>query len=965
MNCVRLGVAAAVAVLAAACLEPATSECGGVICPVGKVCAAAHGRCVLSSQIDVCDGVADGSECAFANVNDGLCDTGVCFGRDCGNGHIDPGEMCDDGNTEDLDGCSADCTSDETCGNGVVDPLRGEQCDDGNDIDGDTCQTSCLVPVCGDEIVDIGEVCDDGNFVDGDGCNSVCTSDEICGNGWTDFGIGEQCDDGAAGALVNHDGCTSECTAELPLWLERTFETGPGPRRAVAVYDARRDVVVATFGVGPLGEPRGPHHERIGGDWYSSALLGPGDPPSRFGHAAVYDAARGRTVVFGGEQATPIPIGGMASRGDIFGDLWEYDGVRWVEVDAAGGPSPRSLVAAAYDAARRRMVVFGGDTGDSLLSETWEYDGTAWIERAIAGPPARARHVMAYDAARGRVVLFGGVDDTGAPLSDTWEYDGNAWVETTPTQVPTARGAMAYDADRRVMVLFGGNSNDTLTAATWEYDGASWVEAAALGPAPRVDHAMAYDANRRAMVIAFGGVQTSGPVFEDTWRYDGAFAELPRVVSPGRRIDAASAYDLVRGRLLLFGGGAPNPPNPFQHFGDLWSYERGQWREIDDRNAPPIPDYSAMVYDRARDVAVLVVAPLGGDRLETYELSGRTWRRVVTTDAPSRRTRWALAYDVARQRTVLFGGGAGMGEFFDETWEYDGAAWTNVSPETSPSPRHFAMLAYDEARERTVLFGGSTGPMQLGDTWEYDGTTWTQLATEEAPSPRGTQSMDYYAPRRRIILFGGDPFALNDTWELDPVMPEPTWTKLNSPQSPEPRRAPIVRYDVQRHSLVAFGGDPSFDHWELSYSSAVLDERCTGGMDEDQDGAIDCADPDCAGMPCDIVGAFACIDGACACRGGPTETSCFDERDDDCDGLVDCDDPDCAATATCMAESSCADGADDDGDGFADCADAGCDGVGACEAIEVTCDDGVDNDGDGAVDCADLDCFLNGCEVLE
>lgn len=66
--------------------------------------------------------------------------------RRCGNGIIDVGdwvEVCDDGNNAGGDGCSADCLSDETCGNGLVDIF--EECDDGNSIDGDGCSVSCRV----------------------------------------------------------------------------------------------------------------------------------------------------------------------------------------------------------------------------------------------------------------------------------------------------------------------------------------------------------------------------------------------------------------------------------------------------------------------------------------------------------------------------------------------------------------------------------------------------------------------------------------------------------------------------------------------------------------------------------------------------------------------------------------------------------------------------------------------------
>jgi cysteine-rich repeat protein len=47
------------------------------------------------------------------------------------------------------DGCSADCRSDETCGNGVVDTATGEGCDDGNLASGDGCTSTCQLEACG------------------------------------------------------------------------------------------------------------------------------------------------------------------------------------------------------------------------------------------------------------------------------------------------------------------------------------------------------------------------------------------------------------------------------------------------------------------------------------------------------------------------------------------------------------------------------------------------------------------------------------------------------------------------------------------------------------------------------------------------------------------------------------------------------------------------------------------------
>ncbi|MCW5893339.1 MAG: CHRD domain-containing protein [bacterium] len=46
------------------------------------------------------------------------------------------------------DGCSADCRSNETCGNGVIDAVNGESCDDGGTTPGDGCDEQCRVEEC-------------------------------------------------------------------------------------------------------------------------------------------------------------------------------------------------------------------------------------------------------------------------------------------------------------------------------------------------------------------------------------------------------------------------------------------------------------------------------------------------------------------------------------------------------------------------------------------------------------------------------------------------------------------------------------------------------------------------------------------------------------------------------------------------------------------------------------------------
>jgi cysteine-rich repeat protein len=90
-------------------------------------------------------------------------------------------ELCDDGNLENDDSCTARC-AEARCGDGIHrrDLIEGEPgfegCDDGNQEDGDGCLNRCTIARCGDGVVHEGqEECDDGNLLGDDGCTAECT----------------------------------------------------------------------------------------------------------------------------------------------------------------------------------------------------------------------------------------------------------------------------------------------------------------------------------------------------------------------------------------------------------------------------------------------------------------------------------------------------------------------------------------------------------------------------------------------------------------------------------------------------------------------------------------------------------------------------------------------------------------------------------------------------------------------
>lgn len=132
-------------------------------------------------------------------------DNGISGACECGNGFLDPNEQCDDGNTNNADGCTNACKT-AVCGDGIV-RTGVEQCDDGNANDNDACTNACKTAVCGDGIVRTGvEQCDDANTSNTDACLNGCLN-ATCGDGFVRTGF-ESCDDGNTNP---NDDCTDTC----------------------------------------------------------------------------------------------------------------------------------------------------------------------------------------------------------------------------------------------------------------------------------------------------------------------------------------------------------------------------------------------------------------------------------------------------------------------------------------------------------------------------------------------------------------------------------------------------------------------------------------------------------------------------------------------------------------------------------------------------------------------------------
>jgi hypothetical protein len=425
-------------------------------------------------------------------------------------------------------------------------------------------------------------------------------------------------------------------------------------------YDSARGRVVL-FGGGSPTTDLADTWEWDGNSW---TLPAANNPPARTYHAMAYDSARGRVVMFGGFHDIPF------DRSVVLGDIWEFDGTHWVERPQARSPLVRQSHSMAYDAARGRTVLFGGSTQIQSLGDTWEWDGSSWTG-GPASPPARVRHAMVGTGGHGRVLLFGGSIGT-ASLSDTWEWNGSSWFQRTLAPNPPARAmsAMVYDGARQRVVLFGGEGvSGEFLADTWEWDGSTWIERSPpVAPSPRRQHGMAYD-SARGLVILFGGSDSG--YLGDTWEWDGAhWTERTSTGGPAPRYDHAMAYDSARDRVVLFGGST----SASSAVDDTWEWDGSSWVQQPGNPRPPARAQHTMVYDSVRERVVLFggatafqVSALG----DTWEWNGTDWSARPGASGPSARYAHAMAYDSTRGLVVLFGGRpAACCEYSADTWEY-------------------------------------------------------------------------------------------------------------------------------------------------------------------------------------------------------------------------------------------------------------------------------------------------------
>ena len=322
-----------------------------------------NGKCDPGEDIATC---TDCTTCGNGEVDDGEeCDDGddddtdvcvSCNSPRCGDGFVQAGfETCDDGDANSdawsmAGHCKLDCSGqapfcgddscqlpDEsinscpqdgcqaTCGNGVIEP--GEQCDGGG-ANTDMCDDDCTFPMCGDDLTNdaAGEDCDDGNADSSDACVACKTA--TCGDGFVQTGV-EACDDGDP----EDDDCSDTCELSRRVFVTSEAYKGDlapaiGDYQGLALADAHCQALA--------------DNAMLSGNflaWFSDET---GSPSTRFDttFTGAYKLVDGASIVVNGwtgltsgllEHAINLDETGSASMGD---SVWSNTKINGTIADA-------------------------------------------------------------------------------------------------------------------------------------------------------------------------------------------------------------------------------------------------------------------------------------------------------------------------------------------------------------------------------------------------------------------------------------------------------------------------------------------------------------------------------------------------------------------------------------------------------------------------------------------------------
>ena len=604
----------------------------------------------------------------------------------------------------------------------------------------------------------------------------------------------------------------------LPLdgpanWIRLRAEGTPPPPRELAsvIFDpVRRRMVVFAGGGGEGGYPTSNETWTLALDgtprWEKLAVAGTSPVPREL-HSAIYDPVRDRMLVFGGLTST------------YENSVWELtlgDTPTWRPLAPVGTPpSPRIAASMVYDAARDRALVFGGDARLDPGQETYRNDvyelslgdAPAWRKLAPTGiaPAPRYEQAAVMDDGQDRLLVFGGRGHNVLPLADAWALDLSvdppAWRRAGPDAAfPRYEAVAVLDPVTNRLVVDGGFCGqgggyfvdetialDLGAPPVWHALGVGTPSAPArrISPVPLVDPVTrqlllegGYDYYSFGEFSGYARMLSPPDVW--AWPLDSAtpaWTKLPsapgKFTGPGRAV-----LDPVRSRQVRFFQDMLDPVHA-SSVGVLPLDVSGTWTALRVQGVePPSREDFSSAYDPARDRILLaggyVPDPRGHSRtplrdLWSLSLSGEPTWTLLRPDGPDEPRVFpdALFYDPAGDQFVAVATNPGSQA---GTWTLagdGGSPWRFIAPLADA----YEQVSFDPLAHELIVFGLDPA----GEVWHHvlsDTAGWVRLQTTGEPPPARLYTRPEFDPvNRRVLLFGGKSMA--------PVGPGGYWPAAN------------------------------------------------------------------------------------------------------------------------------------------------------------------------------------------
>lgn len=271
---------------------------------------------------------------------------------------------------------------------------------------------------------------------------------------------------------------------------------------------------------------------------------------------------------------------------------------------------------------------------------------------------------------------------------------------------------------------------------------------------------------------------------------------LPTAVSSATQL---LAFDARRERMVRVDGSG------FDGILSTWEWIDGHWTQRRPAHSPEARQDFALAYDPARERIVLFGGRVlynwglpGGARNDTWEYDGIDWVQRTPLNPPPPQMRAWLGFDYAANKLMLCGGVGNP--VTPSAFHYDGTAYTPLP--FPPTFAWFSALASDPVRQRIVFFDGLLTPA----TYEWNGANWLTMAPPLSPGTRSGARLAYSAARGTVVLHGGGTTAL-PMFEWDGS----TWAAIpGSP--PSPRAEHSACFDPTTNELFVAGGVPGHEH---------------------------------------------------------------------------------------------------------------------------------------------------------